>query len=524
MKPVSGRHPSLSVGVSGQVAAAVCGPYSSLHGLAASPGQGRVPCLESREGTVTVPDGTKKDELQPGDTQTDGKNRGMDQDVFDQAEYIKNELTDYQVDYVPLLNGMDFMYATGQILVLEEYVARVQTRLGLPADGDGKPATTEVAGSRAEPIRTVEPVVPGVVLLRLGEKISVTDALGIVEDEFGEDIATPDHVLTVAGSGPIGGPCPATEPLPAYYETEPFPGICTQNSGAGVLVYITDTGLLKNAAKEHFWLDGVERARKRNGQFQAWEDRVQTYQGRDVIAPYAGHGTFVAGVVRCMAPQAEVIVSKVFKKAGSGLESNFVRDLYRALSLGVDVFNLTVACTSRRDRPLLAFGAWLRVLARYKGTVCVVAAGNNNSRRPHWPAAFAGMVSVGALGTGLRDRARFSNYGGWVDVYAPGRDLVNAYTDGTYVCRNWPYRGEERKFHGMARWSGTSFSTPIVSGLVAARMSRTGESGQEAAAALLAEARSQAIPGVGAILLPCCGGAAPPAECDCGCHRRQCAC
>jgi hypothetical protein len=76
----------------------------------------------------------------------------------------------------------------------------------------------------------------------------------------------------------------------------------------------------------------------------------------------------------------------------------------------------------------------------------------------------------------------------------------------------------------MAKWSGTSFSTPIVTGLMAARMSRTGENGVEAAAALLKEARSHAIPRVGPVLLPCCDNhehdaCAGREKCCCRTHR-----
>jgi hypothetical protein len=404
---------------------------------------------------------------------------------------------------------VDYMYAEHQLLVREQYLGQVLEILQQPAERDLQ---------QDEPER-VQRVIAGVVLLFLGqtpggERPTVISALNQIDGRLGKGIAMPNHVLTVAGDA---GGCPATEPQEVYDEVEPFPSVCQGNGGAGVLIYMADTGLLADAAS-HAWLTGVV------GDPDPLPPLAP--DGTQPIPPYTGHGTFVAGVARCMAPAADVIVTNAFAIAGSTLESDLVPRLVAALGLGVDIFHLTIAASSRDDLPLIAFEAWLKLLRQYKGVVCLVAAGNNGSRELSWPAAFSEVVSVGALAGDWRSRASFSNFGGWVDVYAPGRSLVNAYATGTYTCHVEPYRGQPRTFYGMAKWSGTSFSTPVVTGLIAARMSRTGENGQQAAAALLAEARSRAIPGVGAILLPCCHDEVPAhrAECPCRSGMRRTGC
>jgi hypothetical protein len=196
-----------------------------------------------------------------------------------------------------------------------------------------------------------------------------------------------------------------------------------------------------------------------------------------------------------MAPDATIIVNSHFTLAAAQIETVIAQKVEEMIqNHSPDVICLPAGTDTRNNWDLVSFNDFP---IRHPDIPLVVSAGNDSHDTEFWPAAFEWAVAVGALGTDQRHRAWFSNYGSWVNVYALGESIINAYTTGLYTYQEPPKQPAQQTFYGMARWDGTSFSAPLVAGLIAAEMTASGISAQDAKDAVLARAGAQEILGVG---------------------------
>ena len=167
-----------------------------------------------------------------------------------------------------------------------------------------------------------------------------------------------------------------------------------------------------------------------------------------------GHGTGVAGTLSprsnnqigvCGVAWANPILPvRVLDANGSGNYSAIANGIIYAADRGAKVINLSLGGTSSSRALQDAINyAW------NKQCVIVAAAGNNGSNVAFYPAACTNVVAVSA--TNASDtRPTWSNFGSYVDVSAPGVDILSVYGTDQY-----------------AAWNGTSFSSPVASGVVA---------------------------------------------------------
>jgi len=196
-----------------------------------------------------------------------------------------------------------------------------------------------------------------------------------------------------------------------------------------------------------------------------------------------GHGTHCAGIIAAEGNNAlnvagvcwdvQIMALKFLDRSGSGNSVDAVEALYYAVENGADV----VSNSWGGSLPSQALEDAIDY-AHSQGVFVVSSAGNTYSTDPHYPAFYENVFSVAA--TDFDDeRAYFSTYGPWVDIAAPGVDILSLRPGG-----------------GTMSMSGTSMSCPYVAGVSALMLSVFGQLQNEQLKSALMESADPIEPGV----------------------------
>lgn len=157
-----------------------------------------------------------------------------------------------------------------------------------------------------------------------------------------------------------------------------------------------------------------------------------------------GHGTFVAGLINLTAPDAGIMPLRAFDQNGQGTSFNIAKAIRFATDNGAQIINMSFG--------LLAEDKLIKDALNYayESVYMVAAAGNDNQNAIHYPADEKSKTfSVTSVGNN-DVKASFANYNTDIQSCAPGVSLYSAWPGGRW-----------------ATWSGTSFSTALVTGQAA---------------------------------------------------------
>jgi subtilisin family serine protease len=306
--------------------------------------------------------------------------------------------------------------------------------------------------------------------------------------------ATPDFPDSLGegrkqGHGDIG-----RVPVAVLAAAPPWRPLAADRSVRRPVIALPDSGV-----EQHPWLDGTPGdpvVLDAGNRYWQPPSNLVTSDSR----PYRGHATFVAGVIRQLAPDCQLLSARVMGDNGAvqgDASLGVLTHLADRVTSGDPDQFVDVVCLAYGFQPgsppsfddqshIDALRAQFERLVG-ANVLVVMSAGNYGDSSKTYPAAFAAesalasnVVSVGATNPD-GSYAYYASWGPWVTYQAIGSGVISTMprfngsmsAEPLEVTNEAPYPDPKGVLidpdnfeDGFARWSGTSFSAATVAGLL----------------------------------------------------------
>jgi parallel beta-helix repeat protein len=241
------------------------------------------------------------------------------------------------------------------------------------------------------------------------------------------------------------------------------------NGSEEVVIAIIDSGIdyTHNDLKNKIWINPGEDLNG-NGEYDLTDINFKDDDNNGYIDDIRGwdfcdndknpmdfqdHGTHCAGIAAAetnnndgiagVARNCKLMALKNGNDDGITTDA-IIEAIYYAADNGADIISMSFGSYYPKLSVIEAID-----YAYSKEIVLASAAGNDRSKKEEYPSSYHNVIAVAAT-DGYDTRASFSNYGDWIDVAAPGDNIISTIP------------GNEYEKHG-----GTSMACPVIAGVAA---------------------------------------------------------